>query len=185
MAESSVLDMMRVGGYFVKNPTTPDSSSRAKGGTEIGLLVDFELIPIETHSYIQAEEYNTEVNGLVTLKGWAGAFILRSPDNDAYSAVYASEDIVTSTSSGKTLIKPAAKAGGKWLTDKAIKFLFVPDEPDEHPGVLFTNAVLFPSEAARIRHLINEKWGFPLVFKAFPDVNGNPIQWGRLEDMVI
>jgi hypothetical protein len=185
MAIASIVDMMKVGGYMVKNPTTPDSSSRSKGGTEIGVPEEFELIPIETHSYLQAEEYNSEINGLVTLKGWAGAFLLRSHDNDAYSAIYGSYDIVTSTNSGKTLIKPVAKAGGRWLTDKAVKFLFVPNEPDLHPGVLFTNAVLFPAEASRVRHLITERWGVPLIFKAFPDASGNPVQWGRLEDMTI
>ena len=185
MAVANVVDMMKVGGYMVMNPTTPDSSSRSKGGTEIGVLEDFELIPIETHSYLEAEEYNTHVNGLVTLRGWAGAFLLRSHDNDAYSAVYDSGDLVTGTASGKTLIKPALKSGGKWLTDRAKKFLFVPDEPDQHPGVLFMNAILFPEEAARIKHQLNIQWGFPLVFKGFPDADGFSVQWGRLEDMTV
>lgn len=133
------LQALQAPGQLYINPTTVDPVD----GTLLGLKQSVTLRYEERRISNTAEEFGGEAADDVFLGiEWRIAFALRGFDNDAIQALFPNTSITTTTNTNKRGVNyPGSelRVGQSWST-KAVKLLFVPDDPDQH-GVYFRSAI--------------------------------------------
>lgn len=178
-------NVLRVPGRLVKNPTDL-SSAYPYGGTELGVVRDIEFTPGIGTEHLMAEEFKTSVGTIVTGHNAVLACVLRSWDNDMLAAVLPN---VQTDAFGEVGVLGRVGDGfnraGYDMETQAFKLLFAPFAEEQHRFILLHNAVPLIEESQRMRLVLSEEFGLPLMFYASPDSQKRTFTWDLKANLVL
>lgn len=185
MAAADPLGAMKVTGSLVWNPT---SLAVAHGGTVLGLVRDVAWTYQAHRRLHTAEELRVRVvSAIYGQEEVSLAAALRGLDDDAVSATapLSAAGAVTGhrvqSGPGRTADTSQLPCGHHAEVDAA-PLLFLPDDVDNHPAVVFPRA--FARQLEDPRSLVLDGEYLTLVrFRAIPGANGHAYQVGRLADL--
>ena len=168
MANPDVANILRLPGFFVKNPSTT-SGGMPFGGTALGMSVDCEFRTVPRSKLITAEEFGGQtVSQIYCGETAVIATVLRSWDASAVSSVFPhGADFNVSSGNGRP-----------GTTLSTFKLMFCPIAYTYHPFVYFPAATGLPDESARLRMSMSNEIGFGIVFRALPAADGCVYQIG-------
>lgn len=171
MATPDVRTILRLPGFFVKNPSTT-SGGMPFGGTALGLAASSELRIVPRSKLVTAEEFG----GQVVKQIYCGetviiATALRDYDAAAIAAVFP-------TASGSHVdmnVTSGTRAGDDLET---FKLMFCPVAYSTHPFIYFPAATGLPDESGKLRMSLASEVNLGVVFRALPDSSGCVYQIG-------
>jgi hypothetical protein len=183
MATPSADQVFRNPGRLI---AAPSALTAPYGGTELGAtrLVRFRE-GVDWHP-ITAPEYGGQIVDAVRAgPGASLAAILRGADDDAALKVWTGA-AAASTTSGRTKVVPTlsvdADRPGSLMSLRSFVLMFVPDAPDDYPGLIFYNALPCMAAAAELALSLNEDEETAAVFLAIPDASKRTFYRGLLAD---
>ncbi len=158
-------------GSLCTDPTDLDAAF-PHGGTAIGLTRDMVFTPGERAVLIHAEEFGNVVReGFRVQDSPVFTAVLRQWDDDGVAAIY--PDTATGDS-GRTLIRSRANTNanrsGTKLSASAVKLLFSPDSPDQHPFIIIYKAIPVLTDSM-IEPDMRKELGFSVGFYGIPDAS--------------
>lgn len=168
MANPDVANILRLPGFFVKNPTTT-TGGMPFGGTALGMSTGSEFRTVPRSKLITAEEFGGQSVAQIYCGETAIiATALRTFDGSAFSAIFPhGGDFNVSSGNGMP-----------GTTLSTFKLMFCPLAYTYHPFVYFPAATGLPEESARLRMSLTNEIGFGVVFRAMPAADGCVYQIG-------
>ncbi len=186
MANANVLNIRRIPGRLVKNPTDL-AAAFPHGGTPLGVTRDMEFrMGIQTTA-ITAEEFGAQQIEYV----YAGelaifAAVLREYDVDAVQQIF--PDAVAGTCGQLPNINynvTGSKRSGLLLSSKSFKLVFSPDALDRDPFVVLYKAIPLVEETSLMALSLSEELGVGVVFAGIPDGTDRVYTVGNREDIIL
>ena len=186
MAAPDVRNALRVNGRLCWGPTDL-SGTYPFGGTALGGVLGTALKIRSTSYVIRAEELGGRpVDAIALGEEYTLAVVLAGWDLDAVTTL--ALDSATGATTGRAVLqgRPGvdAKRAGALVSDRKGILYFSPDA-DQHPGVLFRNALPMPREDGSIGFNLAEELGTPMLFLAVPDEDGESVYVGLREDLAL
>lgn len=184
MSLPDVAKALRVDGRMCWDPTDL-TLAYPHGGTALGLITGNEVNEKRVNHRITAEE----LGGVVVDAVYTGidlviTALLAAWDNDALELGY--QDTSVGTVTGRRIIHyrtqtEDVRAGG--LVSAKAGILYFSPLADQHPGVLFHNALPMPQDESNVVTNNAEMYGKPFQWIASPDDNGKQATIGLRQDL--
>lgn len=178
------LQIIRAPGRVVANPTTSFlTTAFPYGGTSLGLVTGFSIIPRGQKFVVWSESYgavgdilqeDTQYDAMCMVRGWT---------DDAISILFAASEITTGSVSGHKIISRPTVTPGTSVYGTAIKVVYVPDNPKDVPAVILYAALPDLEEGESITWARSSELGMPIRFVCLLDGTGRMLKIGRLVDL--
>lgn len=184
MAAGNVARIIRAPGTLVANPTAAFSSGTPPyGGAVLGLVRAFVLLPLGRGYTVWYEGLGEPGDLLEASNEYVAACFLRGWDDDAVEQCFAGQYEEGAETKHAVFYEPGTAVPGASTLARAIKVAYVPDNPEEVPGVLLYRAVPEFQEGAEVAFQREEELGLPVVFQCIRDGSGRILRAGRLADL--
>ena len=179
-----VANTLKIEAWLVSNPTSYDTpgADGAYGGTVLGLMSEIAIAYEETRAELTAFEWHNLVYEIIEGSINVGVSArMRSWDPDAVGLLFP-ETVSSPGSSMPTVqLRTSSRRGGKG-SDRAVKLLVAPPDPESQPAIVLEAAVPQLRLQAQADHDLGRAWGLPVVFRGLPRADGLIMQKGALED---
>lgn len=184
MAVGDVVRIIRAPGRLVVDPTQPfDGGTFPYGGTEIGFARMCILTPQGTGFRVHYESLGETGDILEPEHNYNFACFLRGWDDDAVQQMLTSGYEAGSVTQHSVFAVPGSVTPGQSALARAIKLVYVPDDPVHVPAALVYHGVPLWSEGAELAFQRQEELGIPLVVECLRNTNDNILRVGRLPDL--
>lgn len=185
MATEKLQNLMFISGRLVHSPTDL-TAAYPHGGTELGYAREITLIPSQVTTFIRGEEFGqTIVEAIEGGRSWVLGANLRGWDDDAIDTFFPGTALGTTTGRRYITETTTSPQPGALLSSRAIELLFVPDDTDNYPIILFRRALPLVEEAAELAFALRSEFTIPVMFIAIPDTDGKIIDIGWKQDITI
>lgn len=186
MSAGNVARTLRAPGRLVINPTDL-TLAFPYGGTEVGktrLVVLRNLSP--SLFRVTSEGLGGEPTDI--LEGpphYVFACFLRGWDDDAVRMFFA-DNYVQGAASGHALLRePGARRSGSSALGRAVRLLYVPDDPVGAPAMLAYRAVPDWDDNAELAFQRRDELGIPLLAELVRGASGKILEVGRVADLTL
>ncbi len=175
----AIQETLRQPGRLVSTPTDL-SLAFPHGGTALGKLIsvaiDWGIDAIDVPGLEDGEPVDQiELIGVFTM-----SCVLRGYDNEVVKV--AMPNTVVSSTGNRRIQGRGAKRHGRMRSSRAVPILFSPDDPD-HRAVYIPLALPAPDVTQALFLMGSARYGFPLVFTAMEDSNGETYYVDLLGDL--
>lgn len=186
MAARDPTNLLVVPGRLVISPTDL-SAAYPYGGTELGIVRDHVFRPNQETRQVVAEEFGGHVvEEIVTRQAAVFAAVLHSWDAAAIPHVLGN---AAAGDSGRPLVSEYVADGtvraGQFLSERAVKLLFVPEALRTAPAILLFRAAPMLDSRAALELRRNVDAGLAVLWRALPDDTLRVYQMGALEDLTL
>ena len=185
MAERTLKDVVKNRGRLVINPTDL-SIAHPHGGLDLGMIKSVAIVPGIQYRPIVDEAFGQKiVDQIVVDDTIAIAATLRGFTDTAKETMFPST--AKGATTGARVVRGSEDQfpAGSRLSDRAVKLLFSPDDPNKHDAAILYFALPMIDEAAELQLDISDEMDLAAVFLAVPDANGNTHEIGRIKDLSI
>ena len=177
MAAPDVTTVQGAAGTLYWNPTSLSAGSLT-GGTQLGLVTEVSLIPVQRTFPLRAEDYGGKgVEEYEMGRDWIMSGLARGLDDAMLARLGFS---VSSSVTSETLTQNKGAA----MSARAGVLLFKPNDA-AHYGFVLWNAMARVRDGARIPWSLHNRLSYALVFRAIPDSSGNDVTIGPYESLSI
>lgn len=169
-------NVVRAGGYLIKDPDNLAGTYPEYGGTNLGAVTAMAAQRNAQYGPIVSEERNEVVDHLYLGEAWAITVVLRQPHQDVLGAVFPN----TSGSGSSTIVTGRGNfRPGQLLSSKSFKALWVPFDKTNAPALIGYRVVPAPEELAIPFTLLREHT-YLVNLVAMPDASGRTVNFGPL-----
>lgn len=191
MTAESASKILRGSGHLVLNPTSALTGTAPFGGTALGYSQDVVLRRLTESFRVTAEEWGgVTVEKTQAGEAWLVAGFLRAWDPDLLTVLFPNTRTGTRTNTPivqAILNKSGGKRAGHRLSERAVKLLFVPDDPDRVPAWICYRALPDLDTAQALGWDHEKELGLPFAFESIP-LNTSQLhvgETGRLVDLTL
>lgn len=186
MATPDVRTALKVSGRLCWNPTSL-AGSYPFGGTALGLMRGCALKVREYVHVVRGEDFGgAPVDAVYSGEEFVLLAILSGWDSDAIETL--SVDAAAGAVTGRALLRSRVSTdgvrAGSLVSDRSGILYFAPDN-DQHPGVLFLNALPMRVEASESVLNLSAEFGTPYQWLAVPDDDGDVAKVGLKADLTL
>ena len=186
MASGSSAKIIRGHGRVVVNPTADvDGQSYPYGGTEIGRVAMFAVASSGAGLTVEAEGLGRVSEVLEGSIRWSVSFMLRGWDDDAVRLLFPDAYEVGDLSQHATFQVPGATKPGSSALARAVKLLFVPDDPVTVPGLVVYRGVPDMRPATEIVFRRSQELQLPVVMECVQNDAGKILAVGMVHDLEV
>jgi len=183
MSTPNARDVLHVPGRLVKNPTSL-SLVFPHGGTALGIVRAIVFKPEAKYRSIHAEEFGEKVEHVYIGEGVVVSAVLRAYDSDAIQTIFQNTS-VGSVTGERVVNQPGSNRAGSLLSAQSIKLLFVPNDPNRHPGFVLYRALPMVSESAEFNFKLDEPFEIGMVFAGIRDTSNRVYQLAKFKDITL
>jgi hypothetical protein len=108
---------------------------------------------------------------------------IRAWDDDAIERFFSSNFVQGSVSGHSLLREPGTRVAGASALGRAVRLLYVPDDPISNPAVMIYRGVPDWSENAELAFQRQEELGLPITIECVRGGSGKILEVGRLADV--
>jgi hypothetical protein len=183
MASGNVSRVLRAPGRLVIDPLDL-SSAFPYGGVEVGKTKLVVLTTFNTSVRIECEGLGNEPSDILERTSrYVFSCFVRAWDDQAIEKFFAQNFVQGSVTGHSLLREPGNRVAGASALSRAIKLLYVPDDPVSNPAVMIYRGVPDWSENAELAFQRQEELGLPIAVECVRNGNDNILEVGRLADL--
>jgi len=184
MASGDVARVLRAPGRLIVNPQErPRDFAFPYRGIEIGKANGVSLAPVTAQFLVHYEATGSVGDILEANLRWVAACFLRGWDDDAIRLLARDGYREGGDTQHASYRVPGDQVPGSSVLDRAVKLLFVPDDPVFAPGFIAYRAVPDWTANMQFEFARNTELGLPLTFELVRDNDGRIMEIGRIEDL--
>lgn len=185
MAAGSATRVLRAPGKLVVDPTDL-TLNYPYGGTEVGKTKLVVLTSFGSPTSIPSEGLGGEPSDILERAGlYVFSCFLRGWDDDAVSKFFANNYSQGAVSGHAVFQEPGNRIAGASALDRAVKLLYVPDDPVSNPAAIMYQGVADWPDGAEMAFQRGEELGIPLAVDLTRGTTGKILQVGRLVDLSV
>lgn len=183
MAAADASRTLRVPGRLVVSPEDL-TTSYPYGGIEIGKAKMVVLASFGQSFRVPCEGLGGEASDIIgSPSSYTFSCFLRGWDDDALQYLFPANYAQGANSGHSVLREPFGRVGGASELSRAIKLLYVPDDPINAPAIIMYRAVPDWSDGAELAFQRADELGMPIVAELFRSDDGKIVEVGRLADL--
>lgn len=184
MAAANSSRVLRAPGRLVVSPATDFATSPYPyGGTEVGRVTMASLQPFGAPFLVESEGLGEVSDVLESHNRYRFACILRGWDDEAIQLLMADGYAKGETTQHALFAAPGNHYPGSTALLRALKLVYVPDDPIHVPGVLIYYGVPDWSDGAILEMRRDADFGVGLAIECLRDTQGRILKIGRLADL--
>lgn len=178
--------VIRAPATVVVNPTSLTAGSSGDyGGLIVGTTRAVALVPL-------GEPYRVECEGLGeysdVLEGnnrYVASFFLRGWDRAGVQHLLAGGYSEGATTRNAVWKAPGTKTPGESAVDRARVWLFAPEDPEAHPGLIIRSGIPDFTDGAQLAFQRQEELGLNMAIECLRDSSSRILDMGRLADLTL
>lgn len=179
--------ILRAPGKLYVGPT--DLSAAAPyGGVRVGSTRAVVLVNFGRSVPVPCEGLSGEASDILEgPSNYVFSCFLRGWDDDALSEMFG-RNTSTSLTSHPVLEEPGSAVGGASAIGRAVKLLYVPDDPIAAPSMILYRVVVDIADGGEIAWQRRDELGIPIVGQCMRDDSGDGdriLKVGRLVDLTV
>lgn len=183
MASGDVSRVLRAPGRLVVNPTDLNVDF-PHGGVEVGKTRLVVLTTFNTSVRIECEGLGNEPSDILERTSrYVFSCFIRAWDDDAIERFFSSNFVQGGVSGHSLLREPGTRVAGASALGRAVRLLYVPDDPISNPAVMIYRGVPDWSENAELAFQRQEELGLPITIECVRGGSGKILEVGRLADV--
>ncbi len=175
--------VLRAPGTIVINPTEALTGTYPFGGTEVGKANLCALQPMEEQLRLVWEGTGETGEILEGPNRWIFACFLRGWDDEAIRLLMPDGWSIGDRSQHSVFSAPGLNLAGLSALSRAVKLLYVPEDPVHVPAILIYSAVPDWQNGAELAFRRSDELGLPMSFECVRDVESRILKVGRLVDL--
>lgn len=183
MASGNVSKVLRAPGRLVVVPKDL-AAGYPYGGVEVGKTRLVVLTSFNTGVRIECEGLGNEPSDILERTSrYVFTCFVRAWDDDAIEQFFSSNFVQGSVSGHSLIREPGSRVAGSSALSRAVKMLYVPDDPISNPAVIIYRGIPDWSENAELAFQRKEELGLPIAVECVRNDSGNILEVGRLVDL--
>ena len=176
--------VIRAPGTVIAAPTSLTAGATGEyGGKIIGTTRAVALAPLGTPYRIECEGLGEYSDVLEGDNRYVVSFFLRGWDKDAVANLLSAGYAEGSVTKNAVWTEPGAKTAGMSAFARALVWLFVPDDTNNHPALLLRAGFPDFAEGAELALQRTEEFGINIAIECLRDSNGKILDLGQLADL--
>jgi hypothetical protein len=183
MASGDVSKVLRAPGRLVVNPVN-GALGFPYGGVEVGKTKLVVLTAFNTSVRIECEGLGNEASDVLERTSrYVFSCFVRAWDDQAIASFF-SGNFVQGQNTGHSLLRePGTRVAGASAIGRAVRLLYVPDDPISNPGVMIYRGIPDWSENAELAFQRQEELGIPLAVECMRNDSDKILEVGRISDI--
>ena len=176
--------VIRAPGTVIAAPTSLTAGATGEyGGKIIGTTRAVALAPLGTPYRIECEGLGEYSDVLEGDNRYVISFFLRGWDKSAVSSLLAAGYAEGGTTKNAVWTEPGTKTAGMSAYVRALVWLFVPDDTNNHPALIIRAGIPDFAEGAEIALQRTEEFGINIAIECLRDSNDKILDLGHLADL--
>jgi hypothetical protein len=178
--------IIRNAGTVIATPTslTPGSDG-TYGGSIIGSTRAVALVPLGQVYRVRSEGLGEYSDVLEGDNRYVASFFLRGRDKAAVANLLAGGYALGATTGQAVWTEPGTKTPGQSASDRALVWLFAPDDPDRHPAIILRAGIPDFAEGAEMSLQHDEEFGLAVAIECLRNGSGQLLDIGLLDDLTL
>ena len=176
--------LIRAPGKIIAAPTSLTAGATGEyGGSIIGTTRAVALVPLGTPFQVECEGLGEFSDVLEGNNRYIANFFLRGWDQMAVAKLLAGGYSAGSVTKNAVWKEPGTKTPGQSAIGRALVWLFVPDDVDNHPALIIRSGIPDFADGAEMAFQRGEEFGLNMTIECIRDGSGNILDLGILADL--
>ena len=176
--------LIRAPGKIIAAPSSLTAGATGEyGGSIIGTTRAVALVPLGTTFQVECEGLGEFSDVLEGNNRYIANFFLRGWDQAAVAKLLAGGYSVGSATKNAVWKEPGTKTPGQSAIGRALVWLFVPDDVDNHPALIIRSGIPDFADGAEMAFQRGEEFGLNMTIECIRDGSGNILDLGILADL--
>ena len=176
--------LIRAPGTIIAAPTSLTAGATGEyGGSIIGTTKAVALVPLGTPFQVECEGLGEFSDVLEGNNRYIANFFLRGWDQAAVAKLLAGGYSAGSVTKNAVWKEPGTRTPGQSAIGRALVWLFVPDDVDNHPALIIRSGIPDFADGAEMAFQRGEEFGLNMSIECIRDGSGDILDLGILADL--